>query len=261
MKNTKSNALRTVLAAGLLMMSMTTANALSVVITIENLAPANGNALTPFWIGFHDGSWDTYDMGQPAAAYLEALAEDGNQAPITAAFNGYAQATVAGPGGPLLPGDTATYTVELDPNNPTYFSFASMILPSNDAFIGNDDPTVYQIFDGSGSFTSVDFFLLGTSILDAGTEINDELPGNTAFFGQAAPNTGVTEGGVIGMHPGFLPAGSGGILDDPNFSNADFLRQFYPVAQIRISAVPVPGALVLMLSGLLGLVGFSRRKQ
>ncbi len=254
------NLLALAVSAGLL--AAAPVQALTVEVTIQNLAPVNGNALTPMWIGFHDGSFDIYDAGAPASGFLEALAEDGNTGPISDAFDaggGYAQSTVAGPGGPIMPGEVATFRIELDPGNPTWFSFAAMILPSNDAFIANGDPLAHQLFDGSGGFTAIDLFLLGTSVLDAGTEVNDEFPENTAFFGQSMPNTGVTEGGVVGPHPGFLPAGSGGILDDPAFANADFLRENYPIAQIRVSAVPVPGALVLMLSGLAGLVGFSRR--
>ena len=76
-----------------------------------------------------------------------------------------------------------------------------------------------------------------------GTEVNDELPENTAFFGQAAPNTGVDENGVIGTigtdlpdQPGFLPPGSGGILDDPRFRMGDFLVPGYPFVKISFSA-------------------------
>jgi len=46
----------------------------------------------------------------------------------------------------------------------------------------------------------------GAEVLDGGTEVNDELPVNTAFFGQMAPNTGVAENGVVLEHPGFSAA-------------------------------------------------------
>ena len=242
--------------------SMGAAHAVGVTVTIENLAPVNGNFLTPVWVGFHDGSFDTFTVGQSAAGFLEAIAEDGNTAPVAAAFTGAAQATIPGPNGPLAPGDVATFTFDLDTDDPDnrYFSFLSMVLPSNDAFIGNDDPTRFQLFDINGVAQAIDFFIAGSMIYDAGTEVNDEIPANTAFFGQAMPNTGVDEGGVVGFHPGFLPFGSGGILDDPMFANADFTRAGYPVAQIRVSVVPLPGAVWLMLTGLTGLLGFARRR-
>jgi len=75
---------------------------------------------------------------------------------------------------------------------------------------------------------------------DAGTEVNDELPMNTAFFGQMTPNTGADENGVATIHPGFNAPGSGGILDDPLFANADFKASGYQIAQITVELFPKP---------------------
>ncbi|MCP4248268.1 MAG: hypothetical protein GY778_14575, partial [bacterium] len=81
---------------------------------------------------------------------------------------------------------------------------------------------------------------------DAGTEVNDEIPAHTAFFGQTEPDTGIDEFGVVHDHPGFLPPGSGGILDDPGFANADFTQSGYEIARIIIirSDTPVPSGAV-----------------
>ena len=236
-------------------------------VTIENLAPINGNFLTPVWVALHDGSFDIYDQGVAASAALEAIAEDGNTAPISAAFTasgaGTVQGTIVGPSGPIAPGDVATMRFQVDPSSPSsrYFSFATMIIPSNDAFVANGDPTSLAVFDGLGNFVGVDIFIAGSQVLDAGTEVNDELPMNTAFFGQMMPNTGTDENGVVSLHPGFLPAGSGGILDDPMFANADFTRSNYPVAQIRVTLIPVPPAAILLLSALIGLMSWGRRAR
>ncbi|MBN8247665.1 MAG: spondin domain-containing protein [Verrucomicrobia bacterium] len=64
----------------------TPALAISVQVTIENLAPANETFLTPVWGGFHDGSFDLYNSGEAASMALERIAEDGNTAPLNAAF-------------------------------------------------------------------------------------------------------------------------------------------------------------------------------
>ncbi len=94
-----------------------------------------------------------------------------------------------------------------------------MIIPSNDAFVANGNPLAFPIFDSAGGFLGADFTVLGSQVLDAGTEVNDELPMNTAFFGQKAPDVGVPQGGVVSLHPGFLPPSAGRILADPRFAN------------------------------------------
>ncbi len=229
------------------LLTVGSAEADTVRVTIENLAPTHGTFQTPAWVGFHNGTFDLYDVGAPASAALERLAEDGNVGPLAFAFAaalpGAAQGTIPGPGGPLAPGESNFLDFSLDGSNPMnrYFSYASMVIPSNDAFIANGDPLGIPIFDGTGMFIGADFIVLGSQILDAGTEVNDEIPGNTAFFGQAAPNTGVTENGVVHLHSGFLAPGSGGILDAPMFADADFHQPGYQAVRITISAVPDQG--------------------
>jgi hypothetical protein len=240
------------------------ASAEKITVTIENLAPVGGNFLTPLWVGFHNGSFDIYNQGDPASSALERLAEDGNTGPLSADFLASGAGVLDGTlVGPLAPGDVATAMFDLDGTLPTsrFFSYAAMVIPSNDAFIANGDPMAHQIFSNTGSALGADFFLLGNEVLDAGTEVNDEIPANTAFFGQAAADTGVDENGVVMFHPGFNPVGSGGILDDPTFSNADFTRPGYPVAQIRVFGVPEPGTMLLFGSALIGIAGLARKRQ
>ncbi|MCY7283118.1 MAG: hypothetical protein LH679_06680, partial [Cyanobacteria bacterium CAN_BIN43] len=69
-------------------------------------------------------------------------------------------------------------------------------------------------------------------MLDAGSELNDEVPANTAFFGQQTPNTGVTENGVVRLATGFIPGDP--ILSTPQFANADFTAPNYQIARFRI---------------------------
>ncbi len=227
-----------------------------VIVTIENLAPSFGTLLTPVWVGFHEGQFDTYDGNTPASndprpgsVAMERLCEDGNNGPISEDFadlSAGVDATIAGPNGPLAPGDVVTKTFLLDAHdaNHRFFSYASMILPSNDFCISNGSPVRHPVFDESGQFVARDFFVVGAEVLDAGTEVNDELPANTAFFGQVTPNTGADENGTIGTlgsdRPavGFRPRGEGGVLDDPRFRMADFLAAGYPVAKISFVAAP-----------------------
>ena len=205
-------------------------------ISVENLAPQNGTSLTPFWFGLHNGSFDTYDRGRPASLGLEQVAEDGNNAGITQEFEQAGFGTVQGTVGaaPIAPGETVEFVVTVDAHDPTsrYFNYASMILPSNDFFVANGNELAHEVFDEDGDFLGADFTVLGSAVLDAGTEVNDELPETTAFFGQSAPNTGTTENGVILSAEGFIPGGR--ILSEPRFAEGDFTAPDYEVARIRI---------------------------
>ncbi|MGK7879662.1 MAG: spondin domain-containing protein [Crocosphaera sp.] len=252
------------LTGGCLLTLSSAAEALTLKITVESLTPTNGTLLTPVWFGFHDGGFDIYDRDVSLDLFpgVEALVEDGNNGPISTEFSnvgaGIVQGSIVGlegdAPGPIDPGEIAHSIVNVDPNlaSSTYFSYASMIIPSNDAFVANGDPLAHRIFSDSGEFIGADFLILGSQVLDGGTEVNDELPANTAFFGQQTPNTGVDENGFVTLHPGFNALGTGGILDDPQFANADFTASNYQVARIRIERVPEPSTtipLVVVLGG------------
>ena len=215
-----------------------------VTVTIENLSPEQGTALTPFWVGFHDGNFDTYDRDRPASAGLESIAEDGSTALISEEFlnseAGFVDGTITGDGG-ANPGiidvgetTTLTFTVDRSLASSRYLNYASMVLPSNDAFVANGNPFAHEIFDLDGNFIGADFTIAGSEVLDAGTEVNDEAENSTAFFGQSSPNTGETENGLVQIHPGFDPEGR--ILSSSDFANADFRSEDYQVARITVTA-------------------------
>ncbi|MEO0438831.1 MAG: spondin domain-containing protein, partial [Pseudomonadota bacterium] len=216
----------------------------SVIVSVTNSAPSRGAAQTPFWVGIHDGSFDIYDRNVPLGAEglvpspaVERLAEDGATGPITEAFDalvpGAPQATMFGPAGPLAPGDSSVVTLQVEPSVDRYFSYASMLIPTNDAFIANGSPFAHQLFTEDGSFVGSSFVVAGSEVLDAGTEVNDEIAANTAFLGQAAPDTGVTENMGVILHEGFLSglAFPDGVLNHPIFGSADFLAPSYRAAE------------------------------
>jgi hypothetical protein len=202
-----------------------------------NNTPSNGTFQTPVWFGIHDGTFDIYDSGEAASLFhgdaLERIAEDGNAVPLTAAFvnsgAGVAHGTIAGPSGPLGSNDGGGVTIRVDPNSETsrYFSYTSMVIPSNDAFIANGNPTAHMLFDSDGELDFTQFSVAGDEVLDAGTEVNDEIDVNTAFFGQSTPDTGTAQASTVALHTGFIAPGGGGILDDLMFANANFLALNY----------------------------------
>ena len=213
-----------------------------VTVTITNLAPEGGTLQTPFWVAVHNGKFDTYDRGDAASASLERLAEDGNTGPLSEDFaaRGKGQdATIAGPDGPLDSGDSATYSFIVGPDakRSRFFSYASMVLPSNDAFVANGSPKAHRLFNRRGDFVGQDFVITGSKVLDAGSEVNDELPANTPVLGQEEANTGETEGGLVRAHPGFIADGN--ILDAR--TAADFTADGYEIARVEFDAKRIRG--------------------
>lgn len=263
--------LRKIVAASTLALSLSLTSLVaaqtnpSVVVTLENLMPERGTLLTPVWLGFHDGTFDSYNGGQPASEPLggneiESLAEDGNTGPISETFSLLTEGApqvpgVASPTGPLSPGDKVSVTVNLDPLNNRYFSYASMIIPSNDFFIANGNPLAHQIFDESGEFVGKSFIVSGDESNDAGTEVNDEIARNVAFLNQSAPNTGVDENGsVTSPASGFASPGTlsfpDGILSQPIFGNANFNTPDSRLLKVSFRYVDLGAATVPFLSRL-----------
>ncbi|MEZ5162593.1 MAG: spondin domain-containing protein [Fimbriimonadaceae bacterium] len=143
------------------------AHAVDFRVSITNMAPSNGTYLTPMWFGFHDGSFDTFSVGSAASMGLERIAEDGNPSVIGADF----MASGAGSGsgvlsgiGPIAPGQSTSMIITIDENDPrsNYFSFLSMVIPSNDAFIGNENPLAHRVINENGEFVGADFIVLGS---------------------------------------------------------------------------------------------------
>lgn len=221
-------------------------------ITIKNTSETGGTFLTPFWFGFHDGEFDLFEGGEAASAGLEQLAEDGAADTLgvelleaDADGQGF---VVTGAAGPIATQEVTSTIVTVDGASNGEVSFAAMLLPSNDAFVGNGDSI--DLFSARGRFKGeVTISFSGEDVYDAGTEVNTEL--DAAFLNQTAPNTGIDENGVVRLHPGFNgsegnPGGEGEqlILGGTNAFGefidpvaADFTLPGSEIAEIHINTV------------------------
>jgi hypothetical protein len=212
-------------------------------ITVENLSPPQGNVLMPLWFGFHDGNFTIFKSGDPASPALERLAEDGNTGPLTSQFSqleaGIVQGTVFGTDdifNSIFPGSTVSLKIVIDVSLPSsrFFSYAAMVVPSNDAFISNENSKAHEIVDSCGKFARVDITVMGSEVFDAGTEVNDEAPLHAAGAGPVFTfDAGVAEKGVVHRHKGYQPGGT--ILSNPTWANADFTVPDYRVARITVT--------------------------
>ncbi|QDU72126.1 spondin domain-containing protein [Mucisphaera calidilacus] len=237
-----------------------------ITVTVENLQPTGGFSFTPFWVAAHDGGFDSYDAGSTLAGFAgtEELAELGMTDPISAAFGASAAGLAGGVDGVVAspstappvftPGDTDSLTLSVgDATVNRYFSYASMLIPSNDLFVGNDDPFAIELFDAAGNFQGpVEILIYGRSVLDAGTEANDAADGPAFVAGQDGGAGGVTD---VPVTPFFDDALAGAYVT----SLVGTSNPIYQVSQgfaaddliARITIVPEPASAAL--TGLLGL--------
>ncbi|NEO43432.1 MAG: PEP-CTERM sorting domain-containing protein [Moorea sp. SIO4A3] len=269
-----------------------TATAITLNITVDNLGPENGALLSPVWFSLHDGSFETFEEEASASSGLEAVAEDGlvglefstpgfsfdntpfaglnaNNFPYplsstiaglfaesSAGKNGGVQGIVFNNSLGLLPGQSGSTSIRLNDNdvaNNRFFNYASMLFPTNDGFIANNKPI--EIFDKSGKFIGADLIVLGSDAWDAGTEVNDEVLSSLPFSLPFVAQ-GDSENGVVTRFPGFTTEEI--FLINPIFANADFTVPGYQVARITVTKVPEP-ATPLGLITLTGLFLLRRR--
>ena len=189
----------------------------------------------------------------PSQIAVPASTVAGQFAASDAASNGGVQniTTLFRPENPITlgqsPGEESSTVLTLDDaENNRFFSFLSMMFPTNDGFIANEDPLSIEVFDHEGNFVGADLIIQGNQVWDAGTEVNDESPESIPYT-RTTLLQGVPEEDVIQPFPvpGFLPFGSGGILSSTDtfgdevqsFTNADFTQPDYQVARIIISEV------------------------
>ena len=137
----------------------------------------------------------------------------------------------------LNPGQSVDATVTLDNSTGAnqFFSYTSMVFPTNDGFLGNDDPTAIEVFDSEGNFIETEFIIFGNQVWDAGVEVNDEDPLSVPYTVLEFLE-GVDENGTVQPFPGFLPPGEGGIID-LNSRERKFLRM--QISQLKVIRLPV----------------------
>ena len=271
------------------------AGAYTLNISVRNNAPEGGFNLTPVFTTVHDGTFDAFTEGQPASPGMERLAELGAVSELSRerlAADPDSAVGVAAKAGigllPIGPGEFGNTTLLVkDPTEQRFFTYLSMLVPTNDTFLGNDDPLAYEIFSSDGSFKGglkrmiLQIQVTGADLRDAGTEVNNGAPRPVAGSGAGAAaataptrsaktrrdpadgpafvqgvdaTLGTPEGGVVGpatSQAGFagVVAANGIALDAEAIDFAGDPASFQ-VATITISPVPLPGAAPLLAGGL-----------
>lgn len=230
-----------------------------VTVTVENLAPTNSISFAPLHVGFNNGSFDAFNLGGVANPAIVSVAEGGAgdvwQAAFAAADPTATRGTV---GGLLLPGASSSLSLQVDTSINAFFTFAAMVVPSNDFFIGNDSPTEYRLFNADGSLNLSSITVGASEIWDAGSELFD--PAAAAFVGNNDLRR--DQQSVVAFNFAELAAFNGlGTGAGYTFqSNLSADSGVYRIS-FEVSPVPEPGSYALMAAGLLGIGLLKRRRS
>jgi len=141
------------------------ANATDIDVQITNLT--NGIYFTPLLAVAHPDGNNLFTTGQAASANLQAMAEGGDIAGLSADVTALGATVVENPAGGLLaPAMSTTFNMNTDGTSNDRLSIVAMLLPTNDAFAGLN---AIEIPTTPGTYT------FDVPAYDAGTEANDEL--------------------------------------------------------------------------------------
>lgn len=158
---------------------------------------------------FHDGSFDLYDRDKPASQLIAKLLTDSASTDDLEAYAPGVQVYSMPLGmwnqeGGLVVGGPGPETYHLHPVRHRFLTVFIPILPSNDAFIANEDPYRIELFDLAQRFNGpkvIEFY--GNEVLDAGLCINNETALYVLDTWESAQIQCEPEQRMIGLHAGF----------------------------------------------------------
>lgn len=172
-------------------------------VSVTNSSGASGfpGLITPVVWAIHDASVGLFEMGKPASAGLESLAEDGDPMKLLGELSAVAAVSASGVEGmaPAASGSGFNFQVTASTTH-RFLSIGSMVVPSNDSFLALGQTGV-ELLTSTGSPRSdaditADVAEL-LAVFDAGTEQNQAGAAGPDMAGpglQAGPNTGASEG-------------------------------------------------------------------
>lgn len=188
------------MAASLL--AVQSANAVDFNVQITNLS--NGIFFTPFLVVAHPVGTSLFDVGQPASASLQAMAEGGDISGLSADAQAMGATVAENPAmGLLAPATSTNVDLNTDGTSNDRLTVLAMLLPTNDAFAGLNAIAIP---------TTPGTYVYDVPAYDAGTEANDELLVAGAGGAPSVPGMPGDPGGTTGMNG----TGAAGADANPN---------------------------------------------
>ena len=203
-------------------------------IEITNLT--QGLHFTPLLVAAHGDADHMYQLGMAASDELQMMAEGGDISGLSGLLTSADKAENPA-AGLLAPGMSTLTMLSTDAAN-TRLSIVSMLLPTNDGFVGLDSWTIPT---EAGTYT---IYLNG---YDAGTEANDEIingggaPGAPGIPADPSGNNGTGATGVTDMEMTQVVHVHRGALGDTDVSggssdlNSTVHRWLNPVAKVTVT--------------------------
>lgn len=172
-------------------------------VSVTNLTP--NQPMSPLAVLTHNNSFELFEVGQSTSVELEYLAEGGSNAQLIALSDSDANVYQGISGnGLILSGESDTVSIRVEPNQEDYLSVASMLVNTNDAFVGESGLSLKSLAVG-------DTFVMNMNVWDSGTELNDELaatiPGPAG--GGEGFNTTRNDTDVVSFHAGIISQDDG----------------------------------------------------
>ncbi len=233
-----------------------------VTVTITNLAAANSVSFADTHLGFHRGVFDAFNIGAVAGPGIISVAEGGVggrwQSDFAAADPTATRGII---GQPLLPGQQRSQSFIVNAGLNKFFTFATMVIPSNDFFLGNDNPQQYRLFDDAGNLLINSITQTSSQIWDAGSEAFSIA--NAAFLVNGNNDLRTPQNGLVSFNFSELMGFNGQQTAAGYVFNSGLTagQAIYRIDFTSVAVVPEPSSMILLASGLMMLGVAVRRKR
>ena len=244
-----------------LAVSSAIAQSRTVTVTVTNLAATNSISFAGTHLGFHSGAFDAFNIGTTAGPGIISVAEGGAgtrwQADFAAADPSATRGLIAGA---LLPGQSRSQSFIVNAGLNRFFSFATMVIPSNDFFLGNDNPMGFRLFDDAGNLLISSITQTSSQIWDAGSEAFSVA--GAAFLVNGVNDVRTPQNGLVSFNFAEL-MGFDGQQTAAGYVFTSGLTAGQAIYRIdfSVAVVPEPSTWILVSSGLMLLGLVARRRN